>query len=119
MTDVRLPERWLSDRRLRLVSDQAFRLFVTALLWCVTNRTDGVFWDDDLRLMPGVDPERAGDCAAECVKRGLMTRRGDRWEVVDFAKTQSGSDELDRLERIRAGERERKQRQRLRDKESP
>ena len=41
MTDARMPERWLSDRRLLRLSDAAYRLHLTGLLWSVANRTDG------------------------------------------------------------------------------
>ena len=121
MTDARLPERWLTDRRLRLLSDQAHRFFITALLWCVANRTDGVFWDEDLALMPGavvpgtVPAGGSRDWAEECVKRDLVTRAGDRWVITDFEATQSTRDELDQLERIRAADRDKKRRQRLKE----
>ena len=40
MTDARLPERWLNDRRLQRHSADHYRAFVNALLWSVANRTD-------------------------------------------------------------------------------
>jgi hypothetical protein len=115
MTDARLPERWLTDRRLLLLTDAEYRLFVTVLLWCVANRTDGEFGAEDLPLLPGIDPAQASRLAAGCAKRGLLTGNGGHWRIPDFTATQSTRDELDQLERARAADRERKRRQRLRD----
>ncbi len=108
MTDARYPERWLTDRRLLQVSDAAHHLFVVGLVWTVSNRTDGVLNDDELALLPGVDPSRV----VELKKRGLWTRKRDRWLIDDFATTQTSSHELEVLENIRRRDREKKARQR-------
>lgn len=73
MTDARLPERWLNDRRLLKLPDDAFRLFVTALVWSVANKTDGVLLDEELPLIPGTDPR----CHAQLVEAGLW--QGGKW----------------------------------------
>jgi hypothetical protein len=109
MTDARLPERWITDRRVLLASPQAWRLYTLSLMYSVANRSDGLLLPDDLQLIPTVDP----DCAAELVKLGLWERCRGGWRVADFAATQSSRDELDQLERIRAADREKKRRQRL------
>jgi len=41
-TDARVPDRWLSDRRLQRLSDAHFRAFITSLVWSVSNRTKRV-----------------------------------------------------------------------------
>lgn len=110
MTDARMPERWLSDRRLLRLSDPAFRLFVLGLMWSVANRTDGTLYDDDLLLMPTVDAASA----AELAKAGLWQRERDTWIVADFATTQTSADELSALEAMRKSARERKARERAR-----
>lgn len=110
MTDARFPERWLNDRRVMRLSDAAHRLFVVSLAWSVSNRTDGVIDDDDLRLIPGVEPGRA----EELGKAGLWDRYPDHWLIVDYDSTQTTRDQLDRLDRIRRSEREKKARQRER-----
>lgn len=110
MTDARFPERWLNCRRLLRLSDPAFRLHILALAWSVSNRTDGVLYDDDLLLIPTVDATRA----TELAKAGLWCRERDYWMVVDFADTQSTADELAALESIRRSGRERKTRERQR-----
>ena len=49
MTDARFPERWLNDRRVLRLPDDAFRLFVLSLAWSVANQADGRIYD----LTPG------------------------------------------------------------------
>jgi hypothetical protein len=110
MTDARFPERWLNDRRILRLSDAAHRLFVTALAWSVSNRTDGVIDDDDLPLIPGVDVDRA----RELDRAGLWDRYSDHWLILDYDSTQTTRDQLDRLDRVRRAEREKKARQRER-----
>jgi len=108
MTDARFPERWLNDRRIVRLSADGFRLFITALVWSVSNRTDGVIGDDELVLLPNVDPS----CADELGKAGMWKRRKDTWLMVDFEATQTTSAQLVGLEHQRAHERDKKARQR-------
>lgn len=115
MTDARLPERWLNDRRVLRLSDGALRLFLLGLAWSVSNRTDGVIEDEDLPLIPTVDVSRA----AELGKAGLWDRYSGHWMFVDFDSTQTTRDELDRLDRMRRAEREKKARQRERKAARP
>lgn len=112
MTDARLPERWLNDRRMLRLSDAAFRLYATALMWSVSNRTDGVVAEDDLTLMLRVDPGRA----LELEKHDLWQRDGDGWLISDFADTQTSKAQLDGLDLKRQQDRERAARYRDRRK---
>lgn len=108
VTDVRFPERWMYDRRLRKLSGDGFRLFMMGMAWSVSQRTDGVIPDVDLPDVPYVEPELINDLEAH----GLWRRDGDRWVIEDFAGTQTNRRELERLEAIRRADRERKSRQR-------
>jgi hypothetical protein len=108
VTDARFPERWLNDRRILRLTDPAFRVFVTALAWSVSNRTDGVLDDTDLQLLPHLGPSFVD----ELEKAGLWRRECDRWLITDYAATQTTRDHLDQLEKIRRVEREKKARQR-------
>lgn len=108
MTDARLPEKWLNDLRLLRLSDAEHRLFVVALMFAVTNRTDGVLYGDDLPLMPGVDIAQADGL----VKAELWQGDGDQWLIADYATTQTSKHELEVLENIRRRDREKKARQR-------
>lgn len=100
MTDARLPERWLNDRRLLRLSDAEFRAYITSLLWSVSNRTDGHLESDDLDLIPG-----AREASGALVKAQLWTSTKGVLEVTDYASTQTSSDELAVLENVRRNNR--------------
>lgn len=109
VTDARLPERLLSDRRLLRLSDRAHRLYVHGLLWAVANRTDGHLDVTDLTFMSAVDPAAAG----EVVASGLWSDApAGGYDIAEFATTQTTAAELAQLDRIRARDRERKARTR-------
>jgi hypothetical protein len=113
MTDARLPERWLNDRRVIRLTDGAFRTFVTSLVWSVANRTDGVIDPDDLDLVHGASRDKV----PELVAAGLYEPAGSVHLIVDFAATQTSRDELRILENVRRQDREKKARQRARKSE--
>src|SRR4051812_31497744 len=113
MTDARLPERWLNDRRVIRLTDGAFRTFVTSLVWSVANRTDGVIDPDDLDLVHGASRDKV----PELVAAGLYEPAGSVHLIVDFAATQTSRDQLLILENVRRQEREKKARQRARKSE--
>lgn len=111
MTDARYPERWLNDRRVLLLSDAGHRLFVTAMVWSVSNRSDGVLTRDDLALMPRISPDLAG----ELVKAGLWSEaKAGGWLIVDYATTQTTRASLEAAENARLAERDRKRGERAR-----
>lgn len=103
MTDARLPAYWLNDLRFDDIGAEAFRLYAAALMWSVSNRTDGLIEDRRLRRLPWTDPA----CAAELAEVGLWERRGEGWFIVDFAKTQTSKLQLDAIDAKKVSERER------------
>lgn len=108
MTDARFPERWLNDRRILRLPDEAFRLFMMSLAWSVANRTDGVIYDDDLSLIPG------GDSAGldMLVKADLWKRTADYWVIAVFHGSQTTKEKLEELDANRAAEAASKKRRR-------
>ena len=108
MTDARLPDRWLTDRRLQRLSDSHFRAFVNGLLWSVSNRTDGVIEIDDLALIPRFP---AG-VVQTLVDAGLWAPQSGGWVIADFAATQTSRDQHEAMEKIRSRERQKKAAQR-------
>ncbi|AQA24804.1 hypothetical protein BTZ20_4474 [Rhodococcus sp. MTM3W5.2] len=42
LTDARLPERLLTDRRYQTLPLDAFKSYHVALMWAVSNRTEGL-----------------------------------------------------------------------------
>jgi hypothetical protein len=110
MTDARFPERWLNDRRVLRLPDDAFRLFVCGLAWSVANKTDGYLSDEDLPLIPGVNLEAAEALyAAE-----LWWSHMHGAQITEFEDTQSSRDELDALAARRRNDRRRKAAERAR-----
>jgi hypothetical protein len=108
MTGARLPERWLSDRRLSRLSDAHYRSYIQALLFSVSNRTDGVIEPDDLALIPHFAPGAVNAFLAQ----ELWSARQHGWFITDWSTTQTMRSELEVLENARARERRKKQRQR-------
>lgn len=110
MTDARLPERWLSDRRLARLKDDEYRSFVQALMWSVCNRTEGRIEPADLALIPSFAPG-AQDSLADS---GLFTAlpRGRGWLITDFELTQTTRARLEQLDRKRVQDRDRQARHR-------
>jgi len=114
MTDARLPDRWLTDRRLLRLTDPGFRLFVNALVWSVANKTDGELEDADLPLIPAYSEA----AMTELAQAGLWIRTTRRsWLITDFGDTQSSRDELDALAARRRADRQRKARSRDRSRD--
>lgn len=113
MTDARLPERFLVDRRLLSLPDPMYRAYVTALLFSVANRTDGFIAKEDIDLMPRF----AKQAPTALVKGGLWSAAEGGWMIVDFLGTQTTRDELEVLENARRRDREKKQRQRSRPRD--
>ncbi|PZF63337.1 hypothetical protein DEI81_07985 [Curtobacterium sp. MCBD17_013] len=108
MTDARLPERYLSDRRVLRLSADEYRAWSFATLWSVSNRTDGLILADEVPLVPFLTDE----IAATLVTRELWTVVDDGWLISDFEQNQTSRHELEVLENARRREREKKQRQR-------
>ncbi len=109
MTDARFPERWLNDRRVLRLPDDAFRLFVLSLAWSVANQTDGRIYDEDLAMIPA-SPLGTGQLA----RVGLWERVADYWLITVFEETQSTRADLEHLAVQRRKARDRKRRERER-----
>ena len=87
MTDARLPERWLSDRRLSRLSDAHDRSYIQALLFSVSNRTDGVIEPDDLALIPHFAPGAVNAFLAQ----ELWSARQHGWFITDRPRRPCGA----------------------------
>lgn len=110
MTDTRFPERLLTDRRLLLLDVEHRWSWVVAMIWSVSNRTDGRILPEELGLVPGFT---AGSVPA-LVGAGLWKPARKGWLMVDFATTQTSAHELEVLENVRRNNREAKARERAR-----
>lgn len=108
MTDARLPERLLNDRRLQRLSAEHYRTYINSLLWSVANRTDGHIEREDIALVP----HWSANAAQALVDAKLFTPESKGWLIADYAATQTSRGELETLENIRARDREKKARKR-------
>ena len=115
MTDARIPERYLNDRRLLRLSDSDFRSYIMSLVWSVSNRTEGNLFPDDLPLIAGfADGSEVG-----IEMSGLWVRSGQGWAIEKFELEQTTVEDLEAAERRRINDRERKRKQRVREKSRP
>jgi hypothetical protein len=81
---VRLDDRMPSHRKVALLSDRAFRLYISALCWSSENLTEGRILAKELPLVAGRirGPKTA---AAELETAGLWDPAdGDGWQIHDF-----------------------------------
>jgi Ulp1 family protease len=104
--DARYPERYLTDRRVSRLSDAEHRAYVLALVWSVSNRTDGAIAVEDLDALPRpVTREtldalhRAGLVSEEVVNGDLV------WLLTDYVETQTTRAELEALDSARRAKR--------------
>lgn len=119
MTDARLPERWLLDRRFNRLDDRAWRSYTYALMWAVSNRTDGVIEESDLPLIPQFSRDSIPALLTAGVWQVMDDRLDIAWYFTDYGPTQTTRAEHELLDRNRAAQRDKKRRQRARRKACP
>jgi hypothetical protein len=80
---ARFDDRFPSNRKVRLLSDGAFRLYVSAICWSAENLTDGVIKTAELRLVADVRAARTR--AKELVEAELFeVLEGVGWKIHDY-----------------------------------
>lgn len=79
---VRLDDRFPSHRKVALLSDRAFRVYVSALCWSSENLTEGKVLDRELRVIAHVRGMKAA--AKELEDAKLWDRVDDGWLIHDF-----------------------------------
>jgi hypothetical protein len=79
---VRLDDRFASHRKVALLSDRAFRLYISALCWASENLTEGKILDRELSVVARVRGLKAA--AAELQQAGLWDRVEDGWQIHDY-----------------------------------
>ena len=105
---ARFDERYPSHRKVRPLSDAAFRLDVSAVCWSSEHLTDGFVSTDDLALVSDVKRPKAA--ANELVKRGRWDEVDGGWAIHDFHIYNPSSDKV-RADREAAAERQRRARE--------
>ncbi|MFF3497413.1 hypothetical protein ACFYWS_39480 [Streptomyces sp. NPDC002795] len=80
---ARFDDRFPSNRKVRLLTDGAFRLYVSAICWSAENLTDGVIKTTELRLVSDVKSSRTR--AQQLVEAGLFeVVKGVGWKIHDY-----------------------------------
>lgn len=112
MADARLRGAWLGKMRFDDLSDTAWRVFTSALMWSTEQGTDGAIPARYVRFLhpDGEQPE----AVEELVAAGLAKRVDDGLELIDWAGElgQSTAEQVEEYKR-NARERQRKRRQRV------
>ena len=79
---VRLDDRFPSHRKVALLSDRAFRLYVSALCWSSENLTEGRILDRELSLVARI--RGAKTVAKELEDARLWDRIEGGWDIHDY-----------------------------------
>ncbi|MFF8839605.1 hypothetical protein [Streptomyces sp. NPDC015130] len=79
---VRLDDRFPSHRKVALLSDRAFRLYVSALCWSSENLTEGRILEKELPLVARIRGHKTA--AAELEAAGLWDRAEVGWVIHDY-----------------------------------
>lgn len=79
---ARFDDHMPSHRKIRALSDAAFRLWVSSICWSNANKTDGFIAEDELAFVS--DVESPSGAVPELVRRGLWEVVGGGWLVHDF-----------------------------------
>lgn len=111
MTDARLPGRWLGKILFDDLSDPAWRVFTSALMWCAEQGTDGRVPSRYLRQLHPSGEHAAA--FAELARAGVWKRTPDGYELIDWSGD-LGQSTAEQVERYRANNRERVARSRAR-----
>ncbi|MFD5697493.1 hypothetical protein [Streptomyces lasiicapitis] len=109
---ARFDDRFPSNRKVRLLSDGAFRLYVSAICWSAENLTDGVIKTAELRLVADVRATRTR--AKELVEAGLLeVVEGVGWKIHDYHEYNPTAEQVraDRAQKTARQQRWRKNRQ--------
>jgi hypothetical protein len=83
VTDARLRGQWLNHYKFEQLSDVAWRVFTTGLLWSNENGTDGYIPDKFLNRLHPEGRQQAAE--REIAVAGLWERNGDGWKFNDWA----------------------------------
>jgi hypothetical protein len=105
---ARFDDRYPSNRKVRPLSDAAFRLDVSAVCWSNENLTDGRIRGDELTLV--ADIRNHPKAAEELVLRGRWLKTEDGWEIHDFLVYNPSRDQV-LADRAKAAERQRRARE--------
>jgi hypothetical protein len=106
MTDARHPERWLNDLRFQEISAEDYRAYSFALMWSVSNRTDGIITPARLRFVPTMTEQTPPRLVVADLWVWQSADNG--WYMKEFTTTQTTRRELEASQKARDKEAENK-----------
>lgn len=84
MTWVRLDDGYPGSRKVKRLSDAAFRLDIQAICWCSEHLTDGFVPDDEIEDDVGRRIKKPRAAAAELVASGRWEEVEGGWSIHDY-----------------------------------
>lgn len=90
---ARFDDHMPNHRKIRPLTDAAFRLWVSAVCWCNANRTDGIVFCQDLTYVS--DTKRPRKAVAELVETGLWEEIDGGWRIHDFLDYNPSKSQVD------------------------
>ena len=108
MTWARFEDRFPWHRKVRALSDGAFRLHVSAICWSTEHLTDGYIPAEDLHVAS--DTKLPLKAVAELTHRGLWEASEQGWLIHDYLIYNLSADQV-KAERAAAAERQRRARE--------
>lgn len=110
---ARFDDNYPNNRKVRPLSDAAYRLDSSAICWSNANLTDGFVRDDELEVVSDVKKPRPA--VEELVLRGRWDKTEAGWQIHDFLDYNPSREQV-LAERAKAAERQRKAREAARAK---
>jgi len=105
MTWTKLTDDFLEDEAVVALSDRGYRLYVSGLVYCSRNLTDGLLTSQSLRVLRAVlGYRRLPYYARELVAAGLWAQDGDGYRVRNYLKFHPSAEAV-KEERQKARER--------------
>lgn len=86
MSWTKITDEFLEDDTITDLSDRGYRLFVSGIVYCSRNLTDGVITAKGLNVLQAIVGYRVQKYAAELVAAGLWTESGGDHCVRNFLK---------------------------------
>lgn len=102
----RFDDGYASNRKVRKLSDQAFRLDVAGILWCAKYSTDGFIQEDDLPLLCSEIRSPNGK-ADELVTKGRWERVEGGWLIHDYLDYNPSAEQIQEERQLKTARQQR------------
>lgn len=97
---VRFDDQFPLHRKVKGLSDGAFRLHTETIFWCARNMTDGFVPAEDIPSITAV--RRPHKFIPELVRRGGWVERADGWQIHDYLDWQPSRAKIEHKQETKA-----------------